>query len=153
MPIHMYADVDFTTKMVSGVEVTCLTPLDVMTNPIQDHVLLTDYGSDGFSSTRTVDVYIPDLGSANGFVYINIHLDYGLKDTTYWSKGLDGNAVNTGATPPYPYPTIVNPTNYTFADGITVQSRSTASTCSKRTRGSVGWSPILAGLQLQWVLR
>jgi hypothetical protein len=124
MPIHVYNNVAFSTNSAGQ---TCLTPGTALTNPTQDYVTLNNYTPQAFGSTYTVYVDIPDTGSPNGFLYINIHLDYGLKDTTYWSKGLNDNAVNTAVAPNPTYPTIVNPTSYTFSDSegtppITIKS-------------------------------
>ncbi len=92
MPIHVYNNVTFTPT--SGGQ-TCLTPGTALTNPSQTYVTLDSYKPQAFGSYTVVEVPIPATGSDTGFLYINIHLDYGLKDTTYWSKGVNDNAVNT----------------------------------------------------------
>jgi hypothetical protein len=114
MPIHVYNNVIFTTNSAGQ---TCLTPGTALTNPPQTYVTLDSYKPQAFGSYTVVDVPIPATGSGTGFLYINIHLDYGLKDTTYWSKGINDNAVSVPVAPYPTYPTIVNPTDYTFKDG------------------------------------
>jgi hypothetical protein len=92
---------------------------------------LADYDPQAFGETHTVYVDIPATGDSNGFLYINIHLDYGLKDTTYWSKGGLNEAISNGLTSPYPYPTIYDFTPYTFSDGEGTVTTSQASTPSE----------------------
>jgi hypothetical protein len=135
MPIHMYNNVTFTTT--SGGQ-TCLTPGTTMTNPEQDYVTLDSYIPQTFGTPYTVKVYVPATGSENGFRYINIHMDYGLKDTTYWSKGLNDNAVNTAVSPNPTYPTIVNGTKYTFSDGAGTKTTITSYNIFKKNPGVGG---------------
>ncbi len=135
MPIHIYNNVTFTTN--SGGQ-TCLTPGTTLTNPPQTYVTLGSYSSQAFGQYTVVDVPIPATGSPNGFLYINIHLDYGLKDTSYWSKGLNDNAVNTAVAPNPTYPTIVNPTSYTFKDGENTQITIASNNIFKKNPGVGG---------------
>src|SRR3990172_5389337 len=73
---------------------------------------------------------------------MNIHLDYGLKGTSYWSKGGLGNdalsCVNFTCIPPYPYPTIRDLTEYTFKDGITEPISITSTNVFKKNPGIGG---------------
>jgi large repetitive protein len=102
MPIHVYDDVIFDYDQTT--KITCLTAGAELGAYRNDMTLAsyTDTNKDGvigFGDTYTANVWIPETGDLNGFYYVNIHMDYGLKDTTYWSKGVNDNAVNTAVTP------------------------------------------------------
>jgi hypothetical protein len=56
-------------------------------------VTLLDYGmSPTFTSTKTIPVTIPAV--PGGIAYVNIHLDYGLKGTSGYSKDANNNAID-----------------------------------------------------------
>ena len=82
MPIHVYSDVTLVTN-----DENCFVPGTEIMNS-GEQVILTDYTTD----TYTVPVAIPPLPS--GSAYINIHLDYGLKGTTGYTKDAGNNAVD-----------------------------------------------------------
>ena len=99
MPIHMYDDVDFTTNdhqdnlSDAHTQGARCVPQRILTL-----ASYTDTNGDevvGFGDTYTADVWIPETGDLNGFYYVNIALDYGLKDTTYWAKGTLNQAIST----------------------------------------------------------
>jgi len=63
-------------------------------------ILLSDYGSSPTMGVTQTTVTVVGSIPATGLVYVTIHLDYGLKGTTGWTKGAavgtTFNAVNTG---------------------------------------------------------
>jgi uncharacterized repeat protein (TIGR01451 family) len=98
MPVHVYGGVFIQD---GGNDEVCFTP----TNEIA-----------AFGSTLTIDDYSGDFytitieGLPEGeFVYVNIHLDYGLKKTYGWQKGNDDALADENA-----YPDILDGTTYTF---------------------------------------
>jgi Prealbumin-like fold domain len=105
VPIHVYNGVTFTT--VNGQ--TCLTPGPELANSTYQ-VTLGSYTPQAFGSTTTVTVTIP-AGVSSGLAYVNIHLDYGLKGTTNWSKGSNNEAISSIGKP-----TIFDNVNYHFSD-------------------------------------
>ena len=88
VPIHAYSSV---TANVNSLGQTCLTPGSLLPNPPQSFVTMQDYGvAYKFDDqTHTVTVQVPP--TPTGFIYLNIHLDYGLKGTTGYAKGGSGN--------------------------------------------------------------
>jgi len=102
VPIHVYSGVTFTT--VNGQ--TCLTPGTELANSVTP-VTLANYSPQQFGSTYELNI---PAGA-----YVNIHLDYGLKGTSPYSKGANNSAVRTG------YPTILDgqPYPFSFYDGST----------------------------------
>jgi hypothetical protein len=61
-------------------------------------------------------IYVSGKIPATGFVYVTIHLDYGLKGTSGWMKDTDGKTATNGVNPPAvngPI-TILSPQEYLF---------------------------------------
>jgi hypothetical protein len=88
MPVHVYESV----TMEYNDSQTCFVPGNEIANsPTQ--VTLDDYDS---GSTTAVEVCIPSV--PGGLAYINMHLDYGLKDTTGYSKNYQDDAVEADDT-------------------------------------------------------
>jgi len=86
MPVHVYENV----TMEYYDRQTCFVPGNEIANsPTQ--VTLDDYDS---GSTTAVEVCIPYV--PGGLAYINMHLDYGLKGTTGYSKNYQDDAVEAG---------------------------------------------------------
>src|SRR5262249_30248063 len=95
----------------------------------------------GFGDTASVSL---NFSSPTGFAYANIHVDYGLKGTTGWSKaelgsttGLD--AKQNIASPPLP--NILNYQKYAFSE--------TDGTPDSQTVTSTNWfkqDPVTGGL-------
>jgi hypothetical protein len=86
-PVHAYDGVT-----ISGSNPTyCLTPGDPVpiTSAIPLPVTLANYSpqSVGSFTTVTVTMTVP----SSGFIYLNMHLDYGLKGTVGLTKGGSGN--------------------------------------------------------------
>ncbi|MBI3458436.1 MAG: hypothetical protein HY002_21905 [Candidatus Rokubacteria bacterium] len=73
-------------------------------------VVLSDYSPQSLSSTATVMVSGPV--PLSGLAYVTIHLDYGLKQTTGWTKGTNNEAMGSGA---YSEVTINHPESYAFS--------------------------------------
>ena len=106
-PIHVYSSVTMVTKEGK----TCLIPGPEVAGS-KSTVTLASYGSGGFGSTATVTV---TFSSPSGFAYANIHVEYGLKGTTGWTKGgISGNDAISGLEPPLP--TIHDGQAYTFSE-------------------------------------
>jgi hypothetical protein len=119
VPIHIYSNVGVTTTGTT----TCLAPSGELANSTTQ-VTLANYSSQAFGSTTQVTIHVPAL--SGNFAYINIHLDYGLKGTTFWSKGgVSGNDAISSLVPPLP--TILDQTSYPFSDtaGGSVSVKST----------------------------
>jgi len=76
-PIHAYSSATVTTYDGQ----TCIVPGEEVFNSKQ-RVNITDYKPMTFGSTTKVTVEF----DYSGFVYLNIHLDYGLKNSTGWIK-------------------------------------------------------------------
>jgi hypothetical protein len=79
-PIQAYDGVRYTTG--SGGQV-CLTPANVIL-PVSTQVTLANYAPQAFGSTYSfpVTVTVP----ATGFIFLTVHLDYGLKGTLGYNK-------------------------------------------------------------------
>jgi hypothetical protein len=124
--MHAYDGV--TIKQVNGR--TCLVPSGEIAHD-STQVTLADYkdtngdGKVGFGDTASLSI---SFSSPTGFAYVNIHLDYGLKGTTGWSKGgTNGNDAISGLVPALQ--TVKDYATYTFSetdgqpDSQTVSSR------------------------------
>ncbi|HEY3412574.1 MAG TPA: hypothetical protein VGM51_05865 [Armatimonadota bacterium] len=100
-PIHAYDGVTITPTSTGE----CLTPgngipiKSVTPSPI---ITLNSYSPKamGSSVTLTAQVVVP----ASGFVYLNIHLDYGLKGMGGYSPDLSSNALQCGTSTVVPIP-------------------------------------------------
>jgi hypothetical protein len=79
-PLHAYSDWD----VVSQGGATCIVP-DPTSEVAhsQDQITLNEYDA-GFGDTETATITIPE--GFVGVVYVNVHLDYGLKGTIGWTK-------------------------------------------------------------------
>jgi hypothetical protein len=91
-PIHVYSSV--TIQTVNGQ--TCLVPGTEIKNSTAGVTLAsyTDTNHDnvvGFGDTATVSV---SFSSPTNFAYANIHVDYGLKGTTNYSKNSTNDAID-----------------------------------------------------------
>ncbi len=112
VPIHAYDSATFVT--VGGQ--TCILPGNEVYHSTTQ-VTLASYGNGAnFGSTTTVHIVF----AYTGFVYVNIHLDYGTKGSGGWQKQPNtqtgGNdAVNTNTTSPFYGQTIVDQTPYPFS--------------------------------------
>ena len=80
-PIHLYSSV--TTQTVNGQ--TCLIPGTEIGHSDQQ-ITLASYTNPTLGTTTTT-VTVNFSSPITGFVYANIHLDYGLKGTTGYAKG------------------------------------------------------------------
>jgi len=105
VPIHVYSGVQ---SMISMGGQTCFVPGTELANS-STQVTLMSYSQQVFGSTTTITVNLPSLPS--NFAYVNIHLDYGLKGTTGYSKGAQNQAM--GATT-----TINDKVSYIFSDSL-----------------------------------
>jgi hypothetical protein len=109
MPVHAYTGV-----FVTGNGETCFTPVEP--GEAYDSVVsLSDY--DPLSGYD--DTYVLNLTGlpTSGFVYLNIHLDYGLEKTKGWEKSGD-NALYDAADFDPSYPDIMNLTSHPFDSSI-----------------------------------
>ncbi len=92
-PLHAYDGVT-----ISGAAPTlCLTPgkgVPISTVSPALPLTLAQYSPKSLGSTRTITVTM--TVPASGFIYLNLHLDYGLKGTTGYGKGgtLGNDAIN-----------------------------------------------------------
>ncbi len=133
-PIEVY---DGFTSSTSGSQ-TCLIP-GVKTFAGSTQVTLASYGLSPIVGvtqyTTNVTFTIPPSGS----VYLAIHLDYGLKQTTGYTPDSSGNAVNNcGA--PFPPAPVPNNVTYNFATGGAGSGGGSVSSCNtfKKSPGTAG---------------
>ena len=115
VPIHVYSGV--TRASASGI--TCFAPGTEIRNS-STQVTLGSYSS----NTTTVQVTLPDLSNLGGVAYINMHLDYGLKGATNYSKDSSNNAIDATSL----LVRIPDKQSYVFSDSTgndTVQSENT----------------------------
>jgi hypothetical protein len=122
-PVHAYPGVELSDDCEGGLGfIPVGDSLDVTVTPALP-VTLANYVSQAFGTTHelTATVTIP----SSGFVYLNIHLDYGLKITKGYGKGANDDAVTCGIS------TVILPNCqlYTFSvtseDGTTLTSSDT----------------------------
>jgi hypothetical protein len=130
--IHVYSSV--TTETVNGE--TCLLPGDELAIDHQT-ITLDDYAPQEFGSTADVNITYSD--SPTGFVYVNIHVDYGLKKIlNNLAPDGDNNAVD--------YDThevqIPEGQDYTFSvvNGISDSATVSSTNVFKHTPGVAGLS-------------
>jgi hypothetical protein len=57
-------------------------------------VTLSNYAGQAYKFNQSVTVTVPKNVLAQGFAYVNIHLDYGLKGTGPYNKDGNNNAIN-----------------------------------------------------------
>jgi len=106
-PVHVYSGVFVEDNGNGGV---CFAPGNELM-ALSSQVTLDDF-QDGY--TTLVLEGLPD----SGFVYVAIHLDYGLKGTHGWTKGTNDDALYDDAGFDPTYPRITNGTEYVFLADI-----------------------------------
>ena len=120
-PIHAYDSV--TTTSTNGQ--TCLTPGNVIFSNTKQ-VKLSNYSPQKLGSTYTfsLTVKVP----ASGFIYLNAHLDYGLKGlTTSYDSNLAGDAIQCGRT------NVLIPNNQSYGFSVGGSMTNNASVTSYNT--------------------
>ncbi len=131
-PIEVYSSVTSTT---SGSGQTCLVP-GAKTFAGSSQVTLASYSSQTIGSYTTLTLQIPV--PASGFVFLAIHLDYGLKATTGFTKSATGNnavaCTNTASV------LIPDGQTYSFSVGGPVSGAGTVTSCNvfKKNPGVAG---------------
>jgi uncharacterized repeat protein (TIGR01451 family) len=130
-PIHVYSNL--TTVTSNGQ--TCLQPTNEIRN-FQTQVTLSSYPANNYASTTTVTLTgLP----TTGFIYINIHLDYGLEKLRGWVKNGSNATYNTTINPTIPRVNIVNNTQHTFTSSLPNSTDSIVNTNEfKRVKGFGG---------------
>jgi uncharacterized repeat protein (TIGR01451 family) len=109
-PIHVYSGL---TAYTSN-DQTCLQPTGEIKN-YQTQVTLSSYPANNYAGTTTVTLTgLP----TSGFMYINIHLDYGLEKLNGWVKNGSNANYNLTINPTMPKVNIVNNTQHTFTSSI-----------------------------------
>jgi hypothetical protein len=111
-PIHAYDDVDVTGSNPTFCLVNLGNPVPITSVTPALPITLGTYGTPPAGpTTMTVTMPLP----ASGFIYLNMHLDYGLKGTYGYSKagpsGNDAVSQTTGKV------VIPDKTNYVFSVG------------------------------------
>jgi Prealbumin-like fold domain len=111
MSVHFYASV--ATRTVNGQ--TCYVPgREIGSDPTA--VTLANYpAAYTYGSTNKFTVTVPQNVLAEGFAYVNIHLDYGLKGTGSYSKDTNNNAVDQSTPPKILIP---DQQTYTFSNSV-----------------------------------
>jgi hypothetical protein len=110
-PIHVYSSL---TAYTSNGQ-TCLQPTGEIKN-YNTQVTLSSYvPANTYGATKTVTLTgLP----TSGFMYINIHLDYGLEKLNGWIKSGANANYNLTINPTMPKVNIVNNTKHTFTSSI-----------------------------------
>jgi uncharacterized repeat protein (TIGR01451 family) len=109
-PIHVYSSL--TAVVVNGQ--TCLVPTGEIKN-YQTQVTLSSYPANNYAGTTNVTLTgLP----TTGFMYINIHLDYGLEKLNGWVKSGSNANYNLTINPTMPKVNIINNTPHTFTSSI-----------------------------------
>lgn len=109
-PIHVYSGL--TTYTSNGM--TCLQPTGEIKN-YNTQVTLSSYPANNYAGTTTVT--LTDLPTS-GFLYINIHLDYGLEKLNGWVKNGANANYNLAINPTMPHVNIINNTQHSFTSSI-----------------------------------
>ena len=123
VPIHVYDDVQFTT--VNGQ--TCLTPIGEIAG-----YKLTDAGvnwlyidANNNNKQDVGDVYRLTINNVStgddGFIYLNLHLDYGLEKQSGWVKSSPSSGIDNALDNPNlasVLPDIRDNTAYTFSADV-----------------------------------
>jgi hypothetical protein len=140
-PIHVYSGL---TAYTSNGQ-TCLQPTNEIKN-YQTQVTLANYGTSPTYPGSTTTVTLTGLPTT-GFMYINIHLDYGLEKLNGWEKKTGNNAYyNTTINPTMPKVNILNGTIHPFTSSIANSSDSISNTNEfKRVKGFGGLAKIQTG--------
>jgi hypothetical protein len=139
-PVHAYGDVETYTDPNGE---TCLIPSNGIGQGSDDvyGITLGSYsdtngdGHVGFGDVYNVPVF--EFTSSTGFAYVNIHLDYGLKKTTGYSKNAYDDAVDAIDTSKVLIP---NGESYTFKvkNGIVDEATVSSLNTFKRDPGVAG---------------
>jgi hypothetical protein len=145
-PVHAYDGVT-----VSGAYPTlCLTPgIEVaIANATPLPITLGSYSPQQHDSVTAVTVTMDVPNS--GFIYLNMHLDFGLKGTVGLAKG--GPSGNDAISQTYPYPVVV-PDGYNYLFSVSGAQNDTDSLCNmngfKRNPGvggRAGWRYSVDGI-------
>ena len=128
VPIHVYdgASLDVNGCLIPGNLIDCTISTDAgnVSPSGATVILITDYNPRSFDITTPVTVActVPDTG----FLYVTLHLDYGLKgETTGCTKTIIGTSTNASCTTPTSI-TILDKESYVFSNSIsdsdTIQS-------------------------------
>ena len=116
-PIHAYNGV----TLYPGGDQLCFSPA----TPIfadSKQVTLGSYNGNVVGTTTTTITETVPL-PANGFIYLNIHLDYGLKKAGGYMADSNGNAIACSGTGVVPIPNnVAYPFGYTIGNGNTVNT-------------------------------
>ena len=99
-PIHVYTSFNWNESS------RCFTPTGPAMYNSGEQIVISSPNYDQFGESATITVPNVPAGA-----YVNIHLDYGFKDTTGWAKQGSSNAVKS------PY-TIQNNQSYTFGSSV-----------------------------------
>jgi uncharacterized repeat protein (TIGR01451 family) len=106
VPVHVYSSVEIDEHDGE----LCLTPGDEIDNFKVADLRVTDLDGDG-KSEYSFDVTF----DGTNFVYINMHLDYGLEKQTGWVPGANGQDAVDNASYAGIQPSILEGTNYAFS--------------------------------------
>src|SRR6185436_1136449 len=129
-PIEVY---DGVTSSTTDGE-TCLIPGN-KTYAGSQKVFLTNYTTEAIGSFTTLSLQIPI--PASGFVFLAIHLDYGLKGSTGYGKSASGDHATLCGSSTVVIP---NPSTYTFGVAGPVTDTQSAKSCNtfKKNPGAGG---------------
>jgi hypothetical protein len=111
-PIHVYSGLTAVTNNGQ----TCLQPTNEIKN-YQQTVTLSNYGASPTYPGSTYNVDLTGLPTT-GFLYINIHMDYGLEKLNGWVKQGSNANYNATVNPTMPKVNIINNTAHTFTSSI-----------------------------------
>jgi hypothetical protein len=138
-PIHVYSGL----TAVQNNGQTCLQPTGEIKN-YQTIVTLGNYTAPPYSATKTVTLTgLP----TSGFMYINIHMDYGLEKLNGWVKSGANANYNLTINPTMPKVNIVNNTQHTFTSSIPGSTDSIFNTNEfKKVKGFGGLVTIKTGM-------
>jgi hypothetical protein len=127
-PIHVYGD--WTATEDNGK--VCFDPGTQLWSQ-QDQIAYEDYGSDSFIDSETLTIDVPD--DFEGFIYVRVHLAYGLNGITTDCDRSDPNAINCD-----PVGTIWDGQLYefSFTDGASGSTTIESTNEFKRINGVAG---------------
>jgi len=119
-PIEVYDSANFSTANGQ----TCFTP-GTKILPGSTQVTLADYGANPVVgvTTKTITVSVPLAVNDTGFVWLAVHLDYGLKGQSFGQNTTTFAATQCGG------PTVLIPNNQTYS--FSVSNGSTGSSSIK----------------------
>jgi hypothetical protein len=135
VPIHVYSSVLITGSNGSY----CLSPSGELANAGTQVTMQTYDGinsppySYDFTKSTEITIHVP--ATTNGFAYINIHLDYGLKGTTGYQKN---GATNAAELYPELIKKITDLKQYAFSDDTNGTVNITSTNTFKRDPGIGG---------------